>query len=163
MQLEDVGGTGLLVQAVDVLGDDPAHQTQLLDPGHGAVGRVGAGRGEALPAGVGPSPVALPTGRRGHELTVLHRLHAALTVGSAVVGDARAGGHPRAGEHDHLAPGDQLEEPAVGVRVDAGAGREGQVRRDRAAGSGIVRHGSCHCPTCGVREVSAAVNDDPGR
>ena len=109
VQLEHVARARGLVQPVDVLGDDLAHEPQPLQRGHRPVPVVGRGRGEPAPADEAAGPVAATVVGGGDELAVRHRGHPPLAVGAAVVGDPGLGREAGAGEDRDVAAAQELD------------------------------------------------------
>ena len=109
VQVDDVAAAGLGVQQIDVLGDDARHHTGALERRQCTVTGIRQRVVHVPPAHVITRPVALPEHRVGGELPDGHRI-ARRRVRSAVVGNPRIGGHPRAGEHRHPASLQQGDE-----------------------------------------------------
>lgn len=68
MEFDDVSAAGLVVQAVDVLGDERPQPAPRLQGGEGMVRRVGLHVGKLIPAGKGAGPVAGLLARARHKL-----------------------------------------------------------------------------------------------
>ena len=109
VQVDDGAAAGLGVQQVDVLGDHAGHHAGVLERRQRTMTGIRQRLIHVPPADVVAGPVALPKHRVGGELPDRHRI-ARRRVGSAVVGDTRIGGHPRAGEHGHPASLQQGDE-----------------------------------------------------
>jgi hypothetical protein len=103
MDVDHASGSGAQVESVDVLRDDAVDDPGYLQVGERPVPVIGLGRREVPPAEMAAGPVALSRslvveeGLEGHRGT--HR--GAL---APVVGDARVGADPGAGERDDAAP-----------------------------------------------------------
>ncbi|MNL01004.1 hypothetical protein D3C87_1214570 [compost metagenome] len=100
VEFDHVTAAGLVVQGVDVLGDQPADLLRALQTGQGVVGHVRLCQSHPRPAEHRPRPIA-PPGLRGREkLLVHHRLPApahALVV--AIIRNARGRADTGAGQH----------------------------------------------------------------
>ncbi len=88
VQLENVMGTGHLMQPIHVLGDDRANQTQALKIRNRAVSVIGPGAGKPTPSHEAARPITLPIRRRGNELAIRHGHDPPLAVRTPVVRDA---------------------------------------------------------------------------
>ncbi len=101
MQVDHLFAAGRLMQAVDVLGDEPLSFAQDLEPGERAMGGVGDGGAKAPPAKEAARPVAAPGGFALRKGLVGHRLGALpLALGVAIVRDAGGRAAARAGQHE---------------------------------------------------------------
>ena len=124
VDLDHLGRVGarLLVQLVDVLGDERVQLALALQGDEGAVPGVGLGRpGRRLQA-VAPRPlpdlgVGHVIGERGHLLGP--GVLGPDALGAPEVGDARVGGDTGAGKHDHP-PGLGEQGPGPVQRLHAG-------------------------------------------
>ncbi len=113
-----------LMQAIDVLGDDPGQQAAPAEFGDGVMAVVRDGRGDVPPAQVTARPVPAPGGGAGGKGLVGHRRGAQGQAGRpAVIRDARLGRQPGSAQHEHAAGRDDAGEHAEGVR----ARRRGQL------------------------------------
>ena len=108
VQIDDRRGARRLVEPVDVLRDDPGQWGVAAEYCQGQMRETGAGRLEPVPTHRRTHPVAATTEVAAGELLEGHggTRHG---VAAAVVGQARAGGHARAGEHDGGAAAEQVE------------------------------------------------------
>ena len=112
VELDDVGGAGFLMQAVDVLRDHDGRSPALLEASHRPMRSIGLRcfdtRLEAVP------PALSPNLRVRH--VVLDRVAVGIasapqSLGAAEVGDSRLGGDSGAGEHEDVA---RRAQPAKG-------------------------------------------------
>ena len=104
VQVDHGVAAGLLVEAVDVLGDQRFDPSIGLDRGQRLVCRVRARGGEARPAGQAAGPVATADGGIAGERLERHRLDPLpAALGIAVVGNAGAGTDAGAGEYEQAA------------------------------------------------------------
>src|SRR4051794_21775459 len=86
MKVDDVAGSCGLVQAVDVLRDDPHDQPQVLELRNRMVATVGLGVPEVPPTQMAPRPItASGQGIAYERLIVQRRASTSRTGGSAVV------------------------------------------------------------------------------
>ncbi|MCY1423255.1 hypothetical protein D9M71_389630 [compost metagenome] len=118
VEFDHVMAAGLVVQGVDVLGDQPADLSRALQPGQAVVGHVRLRQAHPWPAEHRPRPIAAPGRRGGEKLLVHHRLPApphALVV--AIIGDARRCADAGTGQHCKRRVGHALME-AVELFVD---------------------------------------------
>ncbi len=152
VQLDDAAGPGLLVQAVDVLGDDRADEAPPLERGHRLVADVGPGGREPLPADEAAGPVPPARLARPDELAVRHRHDPPAAVRTAVVGDAGLGRDPGPGEDEGGRPVRQHPGHRRDIgprrrrdRRQGGLARAGRWRRGARGGSG----GQAHRPSIG--------------
>ena len=105
--------TRRLVQAVDVLRDDPAQHARLLQSGYRPVPGVGPRGDDPPPADVSAGPVALASLRRAAELSDLHRQPGAQRAArTAIVRNSRLSRQARARQHAHTATTNKLTKPA---------------------------------------------------
>ena len=120
MQVDHVMGAGCLVQAVDVLGDDPAKQAEALEPGDRGMTCVRKGPVDGAPSQMAACPVTAAISFRTHEHLVGHRLRAPRPPGRpAIVRDSRLGRDPCAAEYgDVTGPHDINEYVEPGALAD---------------------------------------------
>jgi hypothetical protein len=108
------------VQAVDVLGDDPAKQAEALEPGDRGMTCVRKGPVDGAPSQMAACPVTAAISFRTHEHLVGHRLRAPRPPGRpAIVRDSRLGRDPCAAEYgDVTGPHDINEYVEPGALAD---------------------------------------------
>src|SRR5271170_2868474 len=114
VQVDHPRVAGRLMQPVDVLGENELDSAHRLEPGQGAMSVVRPRLANAPPAAEAARPIA-PTGLFvAHEGLEGHRLRALpLAVGVAIVGNARAGAAPGAGQDEQTPmPVDKVLETA---------------------------------------------------
>ena len=100
VEFDDITGPCVLVEPVDVLGDDRTEGAGPLQFGHRAVPGVGFGHRESLPADEAASPIALSGGTGRRELLVRHGGDPTVAIRTSVVGDAALRGDPGTGEDE---------------------------------------------------------------
>ena len=134
MQVHDPPGTGLLVQAVDILGHEQGHAAERLELGQRAVRRIGPRSADVGPAVHAAGPVATSHLGTLDELLVLDRI-AALPFAMVIpVGrDTGRGGDAGARDHHPARVGAQRLDKAVEHGAIIGASRLPAVNRFTAS------------------------------
>ena len=138
VELEDSSVPGLMVEPIDVLGEQRRQLTASFPASEREVPRVRLKGPKARPAESRAGPVPLPHLCTLHEFAMLNGgALARRAVRAAVIGNARIGAQPGAGEHAHASAAD---EPRQLVHVGAqrivrprGRGTTGKHRPSRSA------------------------------
>jgi hypothetical protein len=141
VQFDDTAAARAHVQAVHVLGDDPARDTAALQLGEGEMAVVRLRGGESAPSQVAADPVPSARGRTGEELLRRHR-GARGSALAAVVGNAGVRRHTRAGEHRDAPTREGIHSALDGIRGLRIEVRYGLVRVIQQRRHGVLLHRS---------------------
>jgi hypothetical protein len=110
MQVHHIHAAGILMEAVDVLGDQPRQESPAFQSRDGGMAGIGISTPEMGPADVVPGPIPLTVRLIPYELLVRHR-RPRRRIGPSVVGDPGIRAQSRPRKESQAQPGQQVPDP----------------------------------------------------